>query len=264
MELQASVRARWLGVFALSFGGLALGLSYFGMVHAGFTGFVGFTRTALSLLSLVTLLVPLVALVVGAGAFGGERETQQLLVAQPLTRPELVAGRFLGLLAALVAAQLLGFGLAGVWVALRAGSDGWIRYAAMVGLSWLLAASCLSLGTWIGVASRERAHALGAALAAWGGMVLVYDLVAMGVAVAAGSEAARPLLVAMVLANPVDLVRVMALLAIGARESLGGPGAALVAALQTFGGQILLPLAAAGWLGLPLVATWRAIEGQDF
>jgi len=264
MEWRVAGRARWTGLFAVAFGGLSLAVSYFGMIHAGFSGFVGFTRTAMSLVSLVTLLLPLLGLGVGAVAFGADRESQQLFVAQPLGRAELVVGRYLGLLAALTTASLLGFGIAGVVVALRAGSGGWVRYVGLTGLSTLLLAQCLGLGSWIGTASRDRGRAVGAAVAVWGGLVILYDLVAMGLTVALGGEAARPVLVSMVLANPVDLVRVLALLLVGARESLGAPGAALVSAMHGLGGTVLLPIAAAAWLVLPVAWACRQAQQQDF
>ena len=262
-EFRAVARARWSGGFAAAFGMLTLLLSYFGMVHAGFSGFVGFARTSMSLLSLVTLLVPLVALGLGAVRFSGERESLQLLVAQPVSRAEVLTGRYLGMLAALELAILVGFGAAGIVLGGQAGLDGWLRYLLIVVLSMALMAICLALGAWIGVAAEERSRALGGAIVVWGGLVVVYDLVVMGLTAVLSGGIARPLLLSMVLANPVDLVRVLGLLAVGARASLGAPGAVVAMTLAQLGGKLLLPAAFLMWLGLPLYATYQSFRETD-
>jgi len=262
-EFRAVVRARWSGGFAAAFGMLTLLLSYFGMVHAGFSGFVGFARTSMSLLSLVTLLVPLVALALGAVRFSGERESLQLLVAQPVSRAEVLVGRYLGMLGALELAVLVGFGAAGLVIGGRAGLDGWLRYLVMVALSMALMAICLALGAWVGVVAQERSRALGGAIVLWGALVVVYDLLVMGITAFLSGGVVRPLLLSMVLANPVDLVRVLGLLAVGARASLGAPGAVLAMTLAQLGGRILLPLAFLMWLGLPLFGAYQSFRETD-
>ncbi|HKE04862.1 MAG TPA: hypothetical protein VKE91_12440, partial [Blastocatellia bacterium] len=51
-ELVINIRNRWTTIFALVFGGLALAISYFGMLTAGAIGFQSFARTSASLLNL--------------------------------------------------------------------------------------------------------------------------------------------------------------------------------------------------------------------
>lgn len=263
-EFQATSRARWASVFAVTFAALALALSYFGMFHAGFSGFVGFVRTSTSLLSVCTLMLPLVALTVGALAFSGEPERHHLILVQPVTHAEVVAGRYLGLLAALAGAAVVGFGAAGVIIALRAGSEGWLRYAGIIGLSVVLLATSLGIGVLVGVTSRERSRALGAAVVVWGLAVVLYDLVVMGVSVMVSGDVIRPMLLTLVMANPVDLVRVLGFLTIGARASLGAPGAVLAAALNELSGKVLMPLAVTLWLVLPLYIAYRHMQQQDY
>ncbi|MBE3597866.1 MAG: ABC transporter permease subunit [Limnochordaceae bacterium] len=263
-EFRAVSRARWSGVFAIVFAALALSLSYFGMFHTGFSGFVGFVRTSMSLLSVITLVLPLVALAVGSLLFSGEREGHHLILAQPVTRSEVVVGRYLGVGAALAGSTLVAFGAAGFVIAMRAGTEGWLRYLGIVGLSVLLVAISLGIGVLLGITSRDRSRALGGAIIVWGLLVVLYDLVAMGISVMLSGEVVRPLLLSMVMANPVDLVRVLGLLLIGARASLGAPGAVLSATLSDVGGWVLLPLAVGLWLVLPLFVACRSFEQQDF
>ena len=44
-ELVINIRNRWTAIFAVVFGGLALAISYFGMLTAGAIGFQSFARS---------------------------------------------------------------------------------------------------------------------------------------------------------------------------------------------------------------------------
>ena len=113
-ELRASLRNRWFLLYALVFALLSVALSSLSLSGAGMFGFAGFGRTAASLINLVLLVVPLMGLTVGAQSLAGEREqgTLSYLLAQPVGRAEVLIGKLLGLSAALLAALMLGFGLA--------------------------------------------------------------------------------------------------------------------------------------------------------
>ncbi|MEZ4667592.1 MAG: ABC transporter permease subunit [Anaerolineae bacterium] len=112
-ELRSSLRNRWFLLYALAFAVLAVALSSLSLTGAGMFGFAGFGRTAASLINLVLLIVPLMGLTIGAHSLASEREkgTLAYLLAQPVSRAEVLWGKFVGLGTALLAALLLGFGL---------------------------------------------------------------------------------------------------------------------------------------------------------
>ena len=86
-------------IFAL----FALAIAYFGAAQQGAVGFRGIEVTIASLVSLVIYLVPLIALVLGYDAIVGEKErgSLELLLSMPITRFEILLGKFSGLAAAL-------------------------------------------------------------------------------------------------------------------------------------------------------------------
>ena len=221
----------WIVAFAGALALLSLALSYFGLVIAGYGHVVGFARTTASLLNLVLLLVPLASLVVGVGIFSQERGALDTLLSQPVNRFEIFFGKYLGLLGALLAALFCGLGAAGIVIALRAGPAEWKQYLVLVGLSAYLTMVFVGLAAVIAVLIRERTHALGAAILLWLGLLLVYDLISLGIAVLFAGNWIRPYLMTLLLANPVDLVRMLVLIALGARASLG-PGGFGIAPLQ--------------------------------
>jgi hypothetical protein len=94
----------------------SLVIAYFGGAQQGTVGFRSIEFTIASLVSLVIYLIPLIALLLGFDAIVGERErgSLDLLLSLPITRLELLLGKYLGLAAALTLSTLAGFGLVAV------------------------------------------------------------------------------------------------------------------------------------------------------
>ncbi|MER3419896.1 MAG: ABC transporter permease, partial [Chloroflexota bacterium] len=65
-RFREAVQSWWVGLYAVTFAVLALGLAVAGARGAGAQGFMSFNRTSASLLNACLLLVPLVALALGA------------------------------------------------------------------------------------------------------------------------------------------------------------------------------------------------------
>ncbi|MDE2615235.1 MAG: ABC transporter permease subunit, partial [Burkholderiales bacterium] len=121
-EFRERLRNRWIVAVAAVFAAFALLIAYFGAAQQGAVGFRGIEVTIASLTSLVIYLIPLIVLLLGYDAIAGERErgSLDLLLALPITRFELLLGKYLGLAAAFAASTLAGFGLAGAVLVARA------------------------------------------------------------------------------------------------------------------------------------------------
>ena len=105
-EFRDRMRSRWVLAVAAILALFALVIAYFGAAQSGAVGFKGMELTIASLTSLVIYLVPLIALILGYDAIIGERErgSLDLLLSLPITRLELLLGKYLGLALALAAA----------------------------------------------------------------------------------------------------------------------------------------------------------------
>lgn len=263
-ELVINIRNRWTLVFAGVFGVLALAISYFGLVTGGVVGFQGFTRTSASLLNIVLYLVPLVALTMGTLSFTSEKSASELLFSQPVTRGEILLGKFLGLFASIFIATLIGFGLAGVIIAARAGNQGAARYPAFVAFSLLLALIFLSLSAFIATLCRRKSKAFGVALFVWFFFVLFYDLMVIGMTFLLKERTANAFIFGSLFGNPVDMVRVASLMSLNGKDIFGAGGAML---LRFLGGErlsILILLATlAIWVVAPLLCAQRLLRRQD-
>ncbi len=262
-ELIINIRSRWTLVFASVFGILVLAISYFGLITAGVVGFEGFARTSASLLNLVLFVVPLVSLVMGTLSFTSEKSSSELLFSQPVTRTEILAGKLLGLFAAVLVATLIGFGLAGLVIAIKAGPEGSLRYPAFVSLSLVLALIFLTLSALVAILCHRKSSAFGASLFLWFFFVLLYDLLVLGGTFLLGERTANAFLFMSLPGNPVDMVRVASLIALDGKEVFGAAGAAL---LRFLGGRSSLVVLAAClllWIVLPFLAARGLLKRQD-
>jgi Cu-processing system permease protein len=265
-ELVLAVRSRWTQIFAAAFALLALGVAASGYVLSGGSGFQDFARTSASLVQLVVLVVPLVALLMGVLALAPERGTAELLFSQPVSRASILLGKLLGLLCALSAAELIGFGVAGVVVFSNAGEEGLAGYALLVGGSILLTAAFLALAAVlaVGAVGRRRTRALALAVVVWVAAVILLDLAALGVASLLRSTAASRLLVLSVIVNPASAVRTGALLGV---EGTAAFGPASLAFLRFTGGPLgaaaMLASSLVAWIALPAIAAARRLSRVD-
>ncbi len=265
-ELLLAARSRWTQIFAAVFALLALGVSASGYILSGGRGFQDFARTSASLVQLVVLLVPLASLLMGVLALAPERGTAELLFSQPISRRTILAGKLLGLFAALAAAELIGFGLAGLVVFSSAGEEGGGGYAVLIAGSLLLTAAFLAVAALVaaGAVGRKRVRALALALVIWFAAVILVDLVALGAASLLRSTAASRLLILSVLLNPAGAVRVGALLGIEGTAAFGSASLALLRFTGGAAGAAALLLASVlAWVVLPILAAMRRLARVD-
>jgi Cu-processing system permease protein len=265
-ELLLSVRSRWTQLFTVVFAALALAVAGSGYVLSGGTGLQDFARTTVSLIQLVVLLVPMTALVLGVMALAPERGSAELLFSQPVARHVVLFGKLIGLLGALLAAQAVGFGLAGLVILQQAGSYGLGTFGLLITSSALLTGIFLGLAAALaaGATGRRRARALAVSLVLWFGLVILYDVVALGVASLLPSGHASRLLIVAALVNPVDAIRTGALLAM---EGPGAFGAASAALLRFTGGAAgaagLIVTSVVVWLVTPAIVGARRLARAD-
>jgi Cu-processing system permease protein len=262
-ELAAALRGRMILAFGGLFATLAIGIALAGLGASGQLLVQGFTRTAVSLLTLALYLLPMLGLILGASAFGGDDGGVELLLAQPISRTEALAGRALGLAAALAVVSLGGFALAGVVVLVGAGAVGAGGFLLAAFGATLVGLVGLSIGVLIGIVVRRRGAAVGWALAAWVTAAVLFDLAAIAVLQIAGDGQPGPWLVTLLALNPIDGVRALALVGLGADVLLGPTGAALHRMLGPGGGALWVAGSLVMWLVVPSVVGAAVFRRRD-
>ncbi|HEX2010134.1 MAG TPA: ABC transporter permease subunit [Roseateles sp.] len=260
-EFRDRMRNRWVLAVALVFAVFSLVITYFGGASQGQLGPRSIEFVIASLVSLVIYLIPLIALLLGFDAIVGERErgSLDLLLALPITRLELLLGKYLGLAAALSLSVLAGFALVAALLWRQFGWAGLYQYLGFMLSSMLLGLAFLSLALLLSVLARERTRASGLAIALWFGFVLVFDLLMLGLLVASGGtvfgESGGQALAYALLLNPTDVFRILNVFSLDQVRSLYGLASIVPPALANpwlMGGAML------AWIVAPLaLASWR-------
>ncbi len=260
-EFSDRLRNRWVLAVALVFTVFSLAITYFGSAAQGQIGPRSIEATIASLVSLVIYLIPLIALLLGFDAIVGERErgSLDLLLALPITRLELLLGKYLGLAAALALSTLAGFALVAALLWQRFGAAGLYHYGGFVASSVLLGLAFLSLALLLSVLARDRTRASGLAIALWFALVLVFDLLLLGLLVASGGELGGLLggdgFAYLLLLNPADVFRILNVFSLDDMARLYGLASVVPPAL---GNPWLMGGAMLAWIGAPLaLAGWR-------
>lgn len=251
-EFRDRIRNRWVLAVALVFTAFALSIAYFGAAQQGSVGFRSIEVTIASLVSLVIYLIPLIALLLGFDAVVGERErgSLDLLLSMPITRVELLLGKYCGLAAALTCSTVLGFGLVGALLAPDLDAVAIYHYGGFVLSSVLLGCAFLSLAVMLSVISTDRTRASGLAIALWFFFVLVFDLLLLGILVVSGGQWGGEALPYALLFNPADVFRILNIFTLEDVRTMYGLATVFPPALAHSG---LLGAVMGAWIVLPLV-----------
>lgn len=255
-ELRDVVRSRWLLAYSGFFLLVTDALLRFG------SG--GGAQTLLSLLNVVLLLVPLVSLVFGTVWMYNAREFTELLLAQPIRRRTLFAGLWLGLTLPLAGGFVGGVAVPFLWRGLL--GDVAVRgtLLLLLGCGAALTASFTAIAFLIAVRVEDRLRGLGLAIGSWLLLTVLYDgLVLVLVAMLADHPVERPTL-GLILANPVDLARVLLLLRFDVAALMGYTGAVFQRFFGSGGGTALAATALLAWIAGPALFALRSFERKDF
>ncbi|MDO8178042.1 MAG: ABC transporter permease subunit [Undibacterium sp.] len=258
-EFRDRIRNRWVLAVALVFTVFSLVITYLGGAQQGQIGLKSIELTITSLVSLVIYLIPLIALLLGFDAIVGERErgSLDLLLALPITRMEILLGKYLGLAGALTLSTIAGFSLVAVLLYQQFSWAGLFHYLGFMLSSVLLGLAFLSLAVFMSVVARERTRASGMAIALWFFFVLVFDLLLLGALVGTSGNFGNygsDIFAYLLLLNPADVFRILNVFSMDDVRTLYGLASIIPPALaqpwmmgSVMFAWIIVPLALARW-----------------
>lgn len=259
-EVRDNLRNRWVIAATMLMFVLALALGFLGSAPTGSVKIDPLTVTVVSLSSLSIFLIPLIAMLMAYDALIGEieRGTMALLLSYPISRWQILVGKFIGHTAMLTVATTIGYGLAGLILQYNFGgfqAAAWKPFFLLITASVLLGAAFLSLGYLISAKVKERGTAAGLAIGVWLFFVVIFDMALLGILVADNQHAINAkILENILLFNPTDIYRLLNL--------TGFENTAMYAGLAGVSGQIgltklMLVIAQIGWIAVPFgLAAW--------
>ena len=264
-ELRDGLRNRWIAAAIIVLGGLALALSLLGSAPTGSIKASTMDISVISLASLSVYLIPLIALMLSFDAMVGEfeRGTMMLLLTYPVTRWQVIIGKFLGHVMILSIAIIVGYGGAALIMTIATDSsiDGWQAYAMMMLSSLALGAVFIALGYLVSVLVRERATAAGTAIGLWLVFVVLYDLLLFGILLLDENQViSQQLFSALMLISPTDTYRILNLSMFdGVSQAAGIAGVASEAGMS---GSLLSSVLIL-WIIAPLVSSLLIFQRRE-
>lgn len=257
-----AVRNRWVLSITVLLTLFALALVLLGSAPVGETGANPVAVIIVSLASLNIFLLPLIALLLSYDTLVGEIEngTMLLLLSYPVSRAQVVLGKYLGHTAILAAATLAAYTVSALVMLILHDKIPytwafWQPYVRMSASTIALGMVFLAIGYLLSALAGERARAAGMAIGIWLVFVLIYDIALLGALIAdKGRFISETTLSWLLWANPADSYRLY---------NIGHGEAANVAGMLNIGksaalSPALLLLSLALWIALPLAtAIWR-------
>jgi len=250
-EFHDGLRNRWLvsitGIFAL----LSIGLTYFGAAASGSVGITSLSTTVASLASLAVFLIPLIALLLSYDSFVGEQEsgTLLLLLTYPLSKTQLLLGKFLGQGSIIALATILGFGASALVLYWQLNDNQVFSiFATFIGSAVMLGLSFTAIAYVISLSVSEKSKAAGFALFTWFLFALAFDLALLALLVGVEQGLTQQGLTQLMMLNPADIFRLVNLAGLDSSDVNGVLAIAIKASLS----QIQLFSLLLTWILLPL------------
>lgn len=261
-ECKIAVRNKWLLSFTVLFSCLAVTVILFDVFSYAESGFQGFNRTTASLLNLSLYIMPIIALIFGTSMVTGDIEDGgfNLLTTYPLTRSQIILGKYIGIASSLFAVVALSYGLVGLLLLFFGSSGDFGTYIIFIVSSLLLLFNYLAIAMWIGIRAETRMQAFGLSILVWCFSILMYEFVVIGLVMIMPNQWIIPFLSFSTMINPAEVVRIWTVLALGG-ESIFGPSYYFLSELKRMGvSHYPLLLASILWVMIPVWLSIAALK----
>ena len=241
----------------------ALALTFAGSAPTGALGVDLLTVSVASMTTLAVYLSPFLALMIAFDAVAGEAERGSLglTLTYPLSRAEMLMGKFLAHLAVLAVAMTFGLGAAGLVASITGDVEtaSLLALARLIATAILLGACFLALGYVASCLASSVAGAAGLAVGIWLILVVLYDLALLGAVVFdAGGVFTTEIFPWMLAANPADAFRLW--------NIAGSEQIALVTGMAGAGDALpvwVAPLSLLLWPLVALLLAWASFRGIE-
>lgn len=246
-------RSRWLMAYALFFGFATWALLRFSDTEQ---------KALLSLVNVALFVVPLASIVFGAIYLYASREFVELMLAQPVARRQLFAGLYLGLVGSMAGAGAIGVGVP-LLVFGRA-RESTVPALTLVAMTVALSCAFTGLAAIIAYRVEDRVRGLALALGAWLLLAIVYDAAVLMLATQFADYPVERALLGAMIANPIDLARLLLLFQFDVAALLGYTGAVFQRFFGAGTGTAIAAAALIAWAVIPAAVGRRLFHRKDF
>lgn len=215
------------------------------------------TKGLVSITTIVMIIVPLVSIVYATTYYFNAYEFTELLVSQPISRTDILMGKFIGISVSILAAFILGIC---VPVTVFAFSETGLTVM-LAGI--LLTLSFIALAFLASTLTRDKAKGIGLALMIWFYCSIIFDALVLLFLFMFSDYPLEKVLIGLTALNPIDLARIMVLLQLDISALMGYTGALYQ---KFFGSGIGLAFSFVMqivWVIVPLLFSLRIFAKKD-
>jgi Cu-processing system permease protein len=246
-------RSRWLALYTLFFALASWVLFRFSDTEQ---------KALLALVNATLFVVPLASVMFGTIYLYGSREFVELMLAQPVARKQLHGGIYLGLVASMAGAGVLGLGIPLVLFG-RSGTT-LAPAITLITMTVALTAAFSGLASVIAYSMEDRVRGLAAALGVWLVLAVAWDGAVLLLATQFADYPIEKAMLGAMVANPIDLARLLLLFQFDVAALLGYTGAVFQRFLGAGTGTVVAGLALLVWAVIPAAAGRRLFHRKDF
>jgi Cu-processing system permease protein len=232
-EIMDNIRNKWIILVAAMFAILTLVVSYFGSL--GTSGWQDLGNTISGMINLGSFLISIVAFMLGYATIIGEieRGSMSSLLSLSANRFEIVVGKWLGLGAVICFTIFVGYGVAGILIALNVSNVDVLEYLVFIGLTMVFGLVFLTVALCFSTIFAKRSTALGGTIFLWFLFNIILPIVFVGLLVTTidftqitmeSTLAAPDWYFALNLFNPISVYTSLIGLTIGSVQTSTGAG----------------------------------------
>ncbi|MBS1530514.1 MAG: ABC transporter permease subunit [Bacteroidetes bacterium] len=215
------------------------------------------TKGLVSITTVIMIIVPLVSVVYATTYYFNAAEFTELLVSQPISRKNILMGKFIGIGSSVLVAFVIGVCIP---VSIFAFSATGITLMAS---GCLLTLSFVSLAFFTSTRTRDKARGIGLALMLWFYFAILFDGLVLLFLYSFADYPLEKAMIGLTALNPIDLARILILLQLDISALMGYTGALYQQFFGSGAGVVFSLAMQLVWIGAPLFFALRAFKKKD-
>jgi Cu-processing system permease protein len=215
------------------------------------------TKGLVSITTVILIIVPLVSIVYATTYYFNASEFTELLVSQPISRRNILLGKFIGISCSIVLAFIVGVCIP---VCLFAFSATGIT---LMVSGCLLTLSFISLAFLTSTLTRDKAKGIGLALMLWFYFSIIFDGLVLLFLYSFADYPLEKAMIALTALNPIDLARILILLQLDISALMGYTGALYQQFFGSGAGIVFSIMMQLLWIVMPLSFALRIFKRKD-
>lgn len=221
------------------------------------------SKAVITMMNVIIILVPLISTIFGIMYYYNSLEFIELLMAQPVSRPVIFLGQFLGVALSLSISLVLGLGIPFLVYGLTQSDAIW-DFSLLLTVGSVLTFIFTGLAFNLALRNDNRIKGFGYAVLLWLFMAVIYDGLFLMSLIVFKEYPLDNLALSLTAINPIDLSRILILLKLDISALMGYTGAVFMSFMGTVKGMMVSSLLLSLWVFIPMLGIVRKAGKKDF